>query len=87
MNELVVVEKKRGVFDGLKRRCAGVVVAAAATFGVVVPAMAAPDGAAIATEIGATSAVVDSVGGGMITVFIGLMVFSVIIGMVLRKGK
>lgn len=50
-------------------------------------ALAAPDGAAIATEIGATSAVVDSVGGGMITVFIGLMVFSVIIGMVLRKGK
>lgn len=66
----------------VKKFGAGVVAATGTTL-----AMAAPDGAAIATEIGATSAVVDSVGGGMITVFIGLMVFSVIIGMVLRKGK
>lgn len=61
--------------------------AGAVGFGASAMALAAPDGAAIATEIGATSAIVDSVGGGMITVFIGLMVFSVIIGMVLRKGK
>lgn len=50
-------------------------------------ALAAPDGAAIATEIDGISAVVDQAGSSMITVFVGMMVFAVIIGMIMRKGK
>lgn len=50
-------------------------------------AMAAPDGAAIAEQISATDAVVDSSGGAMIAVFVGIMIFSIIIGMIARKGK
>lgn len=61
---------------------AGAVAGLASTF-----ALAAPDGAAIATQIAATDTVVDSAGGAMIAVFVGIMIFSVIIGMIARKGK
>ena len=50
-------------------------------------AVAAPDPATITSGIESATPVVDAAGGSMISVFIGLMVFSIIIGMLLRKGK
>lgn len=61
---------------------AGAVGAGASAF-----AVAAPDAAAIADQIGATDAVVDSAGGAMIAVFVGIMIFAIIVGMIARKGK
>jgi len=66
----------------VKKFGAGVVAATGTTL-----AMAAPDAEAIALQIGATDAVVDSSGGAMIAVFVGIMIFSIIIGMIARKGK
>lgn len=68
--------------NAAKKFGAGVVGLAGSTY-----ALAAPDGAAIATEIDGISAIVDQAGGSMVTVFVGLMVFAVIIGMIARKGK
>lgn len=50
-------------------------------------AMAAPDTAAITTAITGAETTVDAIGSGMVTVFVGLMVFGIIIGMIARKGK
>lgn len=50
-------------------------------------AMAAPDSAAIVTAIKGVETTIDTVGGSMVTVFVGLMVFAIIIGMIARKGK
>lgn len=50
-------------------------------------AMAAPDSAAIVTAIGGVESTIDAVGSGMVTVFVGLMVFGIIISMIARKGK
>ena len=50
-------------------------------------AMAAPDTAAIVTAIKGVETTIDTVGGSMVTVFVGLMVFAIIIGMIARKGK
>ena len=50
-------------------------------------AMAAPDTAAITAAINGDETTIDATGGAMITVFIGLMVFAIIIGMIARKGK
>lgn len=50
-------------------------------------AMAAPDSAAIVTAIEGVETTIDTVGGSMVTVFVGLMVFAIIIGMIARKGK
>lgn len=65
-----------------KKFGAGAVGAGASAF-----AVAAPDAAAIAEQIGATDAVVDSAGGAMIAVFVGIMIFAIIVGMIARKGK
>lgn len=50
-------------------------------------AMAAPDSASIVTAIEGVETTIDAVGGSMVTVFVGLMVFAIIIGMIARKGK
>lgn len=50
-------------------------------------ALAVPDGAAIATEIGAANGIVDTAGTAMVTVVVGLMIFAIIIGMIRRKGS
>ena len=63
------------------------VAVGSAALGTGVVAMAAPDATAISTEIGSISDIVDAAGGAMVTVFVGLMVFAVIIGMIARKGK
>lgn len=80
MNENVVVESRGKT--ALKR--AGVLGLGASLTSM---AMAAPDAAAITAGIEGAGTTVDATGGSMITLFIGLMVFSVIIGMILRKGK
>lgn len=50
-------------------------------------ALAAPDATEIAASIDGVGATIDTVGGSMVTVFVGMMVFGVIIGMIMRKGK
>lgn len=93
MSELVVVQEKRGFFSrvgtSFKNSAAAVVVATATAFGVAVPtiAMAAPDTAELVAAIGGVETTIDAVGGGMVTIFVGLMVFGIIIGMIARKGK
>lgn len=80
MDKNVVVESRGKV--ALKR--AGVLGLGA---GLTSMAMAAPDAAAITAAIADTGTTVDATGGAMVTLFIGLMVFGVIIGMIARKGK
>lgn len=80
MSEIMVVEKRGKV--GLKRAAVFGLGALGAPF-----AMAAPDSAAIVTAIGGVETTIDAVGSGMVTVFVGLMVFGIIIGMIARKGK
>lgn len=50
-------------------------------------AMAAPDTGEITAAIKGVETTIDATGGAMITVFVGLMVFAIIIGMIARKGK
>lgn len=80
MNEIIVVEKRGKV--SLKRAAIGALGVLGAPF-----AMAAPDTAAIVTAVGGAETTVDAVGAAMITVFVAMMVFGVIIGMIARKGK
>lgn len=82
MSEIVVVANKRANRSKLATAVVGVVGALGAPF-----AMAAPDSAAIVTAIGGVETTIDAVGSGMVTVFVGLMVFGIIIGMIARKGK
>lgn len=80
MNENIVVESRGKV--GLKRASAF-----GLGTGLTSMAMAAPDATAIVTAIDGVGTTIDAVGGSMVTIFIGLMVFAVIIGMIARKGK
>ena len=80
--EIIVVEKKRANRSKLAAAGAAVTGLFAAPF-----AMAAPDSAAIVTAIGGVETTVDAIGSSMVTVFVGLMVFGIIIGMIARKGK
>ncbi|AXH73442.1 MAG: coat protein B [Inoviridae sp.] len=80
MEKNVVVESRGKV--ALKR--AGVFGLAG---GLTSFAMAAPDAAAITEAISGVETTIDATGGAMVTLFIGLMVFGVIIGMIARKGK
>ena len=80
MSEIMVVEKRGKV--GLKRSAVAALGVLGAPF-----AMAAPDSAAIVTAITGVESTIDAVGSGMVTVFVGLMVFGIIIGMIARKGK
>lgn len=82
MSEITVVENKRPQRTKLVTALAGAVGVFAAPF-----AMAAPDSAAIVTAITGVETTVNSVGSAMVTVFVGLMVFGIIIGMIARKGK
>lgn len=80
MEQNVVVESRGKV--ALKR--AGVLGLGA---GLTSMAMAAPDSAAIVTAISGVETTIDAVGSGMVTVFVGMMVFGIIIGMIARKGR
>lgn len=82
MSEITVVENKRANRSKLASAGAAVTGLFAAPF-----AMAAPDSAAIVTAIGGVEKTIDAVGSGMVTVFVGLMVFGIIISMIARKGK
>lgn len=82
MSEITVVENKRANRSKLAAAGAAVTGFFAAPF-----AMAAPDSAAIVTAISDVETTIDAVGSGMVTVFVGLMVFGIIIGMIARKGK
>lgn len=82
MSEITVVENKRANRSKLAAAGAAVTGFFAAPF-----AMAAPDSAAIVTAITGVEDTIDAVGSGMVTVFVGLMVFGIIIGMIARKGK
>lgn len=68
--------------NAAKKFGAGAVGAVGSTY-----ALAAPDADSITTAINEVGTTIDTVGGAMITLFIGMMVFAVIIGMVARKGK
>lgn len=50
-------------------------------------ALAIPDASAISQKIGEGETIVDTVGGSIITVVVGMMVFGLIVGMIFRKGK
>lgn len=80
MSEITVVEKRGKV--GLKRAAALGAGVLGAPF-----AMAAPDTESIVSAIGGVETTIDAVGSGMVTVFVGMMVFGIIIGMIARKGK
>lgn len=82
MSKIVVVEKKRAKRSKLAAAGAGVVGVMSAPF-----AMAAPDTESIVSAIGGVETTIDAVGSGMITVFVGMMVFGIIIGMIARKGR
>lgn len=82
MSEITVVENKRANRSKLAATGAAVTGFFAAPF-----AMAAPDSEAIVTAISGVETTIDAVGSGMVTVFVGLMVFGIIIGMIARKGK
>ena len=80
MEQNVVVESRGKV--ALKR--AGVLGLGA---GLTSMAMAAPDTESIVSAIGGVETTIDAVGSGMVTVFVGMMVFGIIIGMIARKGR
>lgn len=82
MSEITVVENKRTNRSKLGVAAVGALGVLGAPF-----AMAAPDSAAIVTAISGVETTIDAVGSGMVTVFVGLMVFGIIIGMIARKGK
>ncbi|AXH75593.1 MAG: hypothetical protein [Inoviridae sp.] len=82
MSEITVFENKRAKRSKLAAAAVGVVGVLGAPF-----AMAAPDSAAIVTAISGVETTIDAVGSGMVTVFVGLMVFGIIISMIARKGK
>lgn len=82
MTQIAVVEKKRANRSKLASAVVGAVGVLGAPF-----AMAAPDTAEIVTAIGGVETTIDAIGAGMVTVFVGLMVFGIIIGMIARKGK
>ena len=82
MSEITVVENKRANRSKLAATGAAVTGFFAAPF-----AMAAPDTESTVTAISGVETTIDAVGSGMVTVFVGLMVFGIIIGMIARKGK
>lgn len=80
-NQLVVVQPKKTI---RQKVAAGLAVAGTAL--VTAPAMAF-DATLITTPLTEAGATVDTAGGAMLTLAVGVMVVGVIIGMVFRKGK
>lgn len=82
MNKVVAVQPKKTVRQRVSQGFAVVTGTALA-----VPAFAMPTPETITAPIEATSALVDSTGGALISVIVGMVAFGLIIGMLMRKGK
>lgn len=82
MNKVVAVQPKKTVRQRVSQ---GLAVATGTAL--AVPAMAMPTAETITAPIEATSALVDSTGGSLISVIVGMVAFGLIIGMLMRKGK
>lgn len=82
MNKVVLVQPKKTVRQRVSQ---GLAVATGTAL--AVPAFAMPTAETITGPIEATSALVDSTGGALISVIVGMVAFGLIIGMLMRKGK
>lgn len=78
----VVVQPKKTVRQRVSQ---GLAVAGASALTITANAM--PTAESITAPIESTSALVDSTGGALITVIVGMVAFGLIIGMLMRKGK
>lgn len=78
----VVVQPKKTVRQRVSQ---GLAVAGASVLTITANAM--PTAESITKPIESTSALVDSTGGALITVIVGMVAFGLIIGMLMRKGK
>lgn len=78
----VVVQPKKTVRQRVSQ---GLAVAGASVLTITANAMPTAD--SITKPIESTSALVDSTGGALITVIVGMVAFGLIIGMLMRKGK
>ena len=78
----VVVQPKKTVRQRVSQ---GLAVAGASVLTITANAM--PTAESITAPIESTSALVDSTGGALITVIVGMVAFGLIIGMLMRKGK
>ena len=82
MNKVVAVQPKKTIRQRVSQ---GLAVATGTAL--AIPAMAMPTADIITAPIESTSALVDSTGGALISVIVGMVAFGLIIGMLMRKGK